>query len=121
MKISVLFEDVCTLIQYGVDKDFELRGLLDRNYFDKNFVDQKVFKAKIDIEKLLGNTLDVYDTFYEMLCALDKKYQIVYNKGDKLYTVFKEQFRFKLYNVYYISESNIVSREFVINERLEFR
>ena len=121
MKLSVLFEDICTLIQYGVDKDFELRELVNRNYFDTTFVDQKVLKARLDVEKLLDNTLDVYDTFYEMLCDLDKKYQLVYNNGDKLYTVFKEQFMVNLYNVYYINESNIVSREFVINERLEFR
>ena len=121
MKVSVLFEDICTLIQYGVDKDFELRELVNRNYFDTTFVDQKVLKARLDVEKLLDNTLDVYDTFYEMLCDLDKKYQLVYNNGDKLYTVFKEQFMVNLYSVYYINESNIVSREFVINERLEFR
>ena len=121
MKVSVLFEDICTLIQYGVDKDFELRELVNRNYFDTTFVDQKVLKARLGVEKLLDNTLDVYDTFYEMLCDLDKKYQLVYNNGDKLYTVFKEQFRVNLYNVYYINESNIVSREFIINERLGFR
>ena len=73
---------------------------LNRNYFDTTFVDQKVLKARLDVEKLLDNTLDVYDTFYEMLCDLDKKYQLVYNNGDKLYTVFKEQFRVNLYNVY---------------------
>lgn len=121
MKINGLFEDICILIQYGVNKDFELRGLCDRNYFDTNFVDLKVLNAKTNIEKLLGGTLDVFDTFYELVCALDKKYQLVYNNGDKLLVIFKEQFKMRLYNVYYISNSNIISREFVVNERVDYK
>lgn len=119
MKVEQIYEVMCDLLQYGSDKGLELCHLVERNYFDTYFADSRVLEAKNKIERDLNRKIEEFETFFELFCAFDEKYHLAYRYSDKIFVDFKEQFKLKLYNVYYIKDDLVKSGVFVIYERME--
>ena len=116
-----IFEDIVTLLEYASAKGLELSALAERNYFDKNYVSDFVCDAKERLEKRVGDTLDNYTTFYDLLCKLDEKYHFAYNMDeDKIITDFKVKFKMHEYTIYYINSNNISFRSIDINDGKDY-
>lgn len=103
MKKERLYETLKILLKYGEDKGYELEDLVEKGYLDSDFAPRKVIESKLYVEHRLGRDIEVYNTFYDMICELDRKYPLVYNKGDKIMVMYEGN----EYIIYYMKGKNI--------------
>ena len=111
MKKERLYETIKILLKYGEENGFELATLIDKGYFDTDFAPRQVIESKLYVEQRLERELKDFDTFYNMICELDRKYPLVYNNGDKIMVMYFEP----EYSIYYMKDKDIKYERYKIS------